>query len=171
VWTTLQRWEHSKVDGINVLLTCQNHTRSWTSQTLVGRCRDDITEFKWLVQQFGCNETASVRNIGHQKRANRVRYFPKLLVIVVGWIRTSSANNHLWFELEHLFGKSLIIDQTIFFFNVVWLTFKIDAGCGNLFGLSLMTMRQVASVSERQSHDFITWFQQGSVNSEVSWRS
>ena len=133
-----------------------------------GSC-NDIAMFKWLVEKFWCDETACVCNISHQIRSARVCNFSELCVVIVSWISTSSAYNHLWFEFLHLFGQCFIVNQSILFFNVVWLTFKIDAGCWNLFGLCLMTMSQMTSMSKWESHDSITWLQKGCVNCKVCW--
>lgn len=94
----------------------------------MGGGRDDITMIEWLGEELGGDEATGVGDIGHEEGTDGVSDLSELGVVVICWVGTGSADDHLRLELSGLLGQCFVIDQTILFLDVVWLTLEIDGG-------------------------------------------
>jgi len=100
VWSALESWEHSKVDGFNMLLLAHDDTRARSSETLVSGGGDHIAVLEWLVEKLGGDETAGMGDIGHEVSTDGVSDLSHSLIIVVSWVGTGPDDEHLGLELS-----------------------------------------------------------------------
>jgi len=70
MWAALKHGEDSEIDGVHVLLSSENDSLSWATQTLVsGRC-DDVAGREWAGEQSRGDEAAGMSDIGQEEGTN-----------------------------------------------------------------------------------------------------
>lgn len=125
VRTTLQHREHCKVDLFKKRFLAEDDSGAGTSQGLVCRRGDDVTEWERVRHELSCHETTDVGNVSHKIGADAVCDLAETCVVKISWVCASTANEHLGLELGDGSLERVHIDQTSLLVDEVWARFEV----------------------------------------------
>jgi len=153
VRATLEHGEDCKVNSIEKFFLAENDARSGTSKTLMSSRCHNIAMLEWIAHALSCNKSTDMGDISHKISSYTICDFSISCVIEVSRIATSTTEQYVRPELGDCSCESVHIDQTCLCIYVVWLGDEVMATSGNLFGLSLMTMSEMTSMSQCKAHN------------------
>lgn len=157
--STLASGEDGGVDSsLNVgllVLPEEDETSSGTSQGLVGGGGDDITVLEWRALFTSGNKTGNVSHVGKKVSSLSIGNLPQSRVIPISGVGGSTTNEQSGL-VEVGVGLELgVVDDTGGGVDSVWERLEVDGRSGNLLLGSVVTVSQVASVRETETHDSV----------------
>ncbi|KAH3684556.1 hypothetical protein WICPIJ_004446 [Wickerhamomyces pijperi] len=176
VWTTLVTWEDGEVDwvfqvvkdfltGLGVdgsdTLSEENHGTSWTSEGLVGGGGDNVGVFEWGWDHASSDQTGDVGHVDNQVGTNLVGDFSHSLVVDQSTVSRGTGNQHLWSEQDGVLLQGVVVNDTGFQVNSVWHGFEVGGNSRDLSGVGLVTVGQVTTVWQIQTHQSFVWLHDG----------
>ena len=120
--------------------------------------RNDIAVREGAIA-FACRyQTRNMRNISHKIRSYRVGDTPHLCIIPVSGICARPCDDHARLEESCQILHLRIVDETSSLAHAIWERFEIYAGGTDTTLSSLVSMREMPSRWQVESHDTIVWF-------------
>lgn len=186
VWTTLVTWEDREVNwvfqvvvdlltGLRVdgsdALSVENHSTSWTSQGLVGGGGDNVSVFEWRWNDAGSNQTGDVGHVDNQVGADLVGDFPHSLVVDQSAVGRGTGDQDLWSEQNGGFLQHVVVNQAGAQVDSVRHGFEVRRHSRDLSGVGLVTVGQVATMGQVETHQSVVWLHDGLVDLQVGWRA
>ena len=108
---------------------------------------DNINVLKGVVHLLSGNKSTDVSDVSHKQCSDAVCDLSIPRVIKVSWIATSSAKQNLRLEFCDGSLECIHVDQPSLLIDIVGLGNEVVTACRYLFGLSLMPMGQVSTMS------------------------
>ena len=157
--STLASGEDGSVDpslDIGLLvLSEEDETSSGTPQSLVGGGGDDITELEWRALFTSSDKTRDMSHVGKEVSSLSIGNLPQSRVIPISGVGGSTTNEQSGL-VEVGVGLELgVVDDTGRGVDSVWERLEVDGRSGNLLLGSVVTVSQVTSVRETETHDSV----------------
>jgi hypothetical protein len=146
----------------------KDETSSGTSQSLVGGGSNNITELEWRALFTSSDETG---NVGKEVSSLSIGDFPQSRVIPISGVGGSTTNDQSGL-VEVGVGLELgVVDDTGRRVDSVGERLEVDGRSGNLLLGSVVTVSQVTSIGETETHDSVLGVDERSECGEagVSW--
>ncbi len=125
-----------------------------------------------VLWNLSSHKTADMSHIAHEQGSALVSNGPHASEIPVSGIRTSTGDDHLRPEIQSLLLQLIVINESSLVIHLVRQALEEDRSGGNLLAAGgVVTMSEMTTRRQIQSHDTIMRLQQRSVNREVGWRS
>ncbi|KAH3667470.1 hypothetical protein OGAPHI_003119 [Ogataea philodendri] len=183
VRTTLVGREHREVDlllqlvwdlltllgDLSDTLSEEDHGTSWASKRLVGGGGDNVRIWEWRVGDTSSNQPGDVGHIRHQVGSDLVGDLLHSGVIHGSGVGRGTSHNDLWSEQHGGLFQSVVVDQTGLLVQSIWHGLEVLGDVRNLGGWGLVTVRQMASMRQVQTHQSVTNLQDGGVGVKVGW--
>jgi hypothetical protein len=172
VGTTLASGEDGGVDpGLHVGLLVfseEDETGSGTPQGLVGGGGDNVTVLERRVLLTGSNETRDVGHIGKEVGALGIGDLPQSCIVPITGVGGTTADQQSRL-VEVGVGLELgVVDDTGRGVDSVWERLEVDGRSGNLLLGSVVTVSQVTSVGETETHNSVLGVDEGSERGEAA---
>mmetsp|Transcript_14117 Transcript_14117/g.30759 ORF Transcript_14117/g.30759 Transcript_14117/m.30759 type:complete len:326 (-) Transcript_14117:22-999(-) len=178
---TLQTREHSKVDfvfqivhnGVPLLigsllsLSIKDHGTTWTTQTLVCGCCDNVRVGEARRNNFGRDETGNMRHVRHDVGADAVGNLTNAFVINQTRVCRCPCHNQLWAKQFGTLLHLVVVNYARRFVKAIGHGFKVSRDHGDFFVGCLISMRQVASVRKIERKNTIVGLQKRRVHLKV----
>ena len=154
-WSALYSREYSfvKVEFLCILCTAQDHTSSWSTKSLVSRCRCHMSIWNRAWMQSCCNKTCNMSHIYHQICACFVCNLTEFFKINDSCISTCPCNNKLRLFFYRSLTNHLVIDHA-FFIDTIGHNIKIFSR-----NIDRWAVCQMSAVIQIHSHYFISRLQ------------
>lgn len=120
VWSSLERWEHSLVDSINVLLLAENDSTTSTAHGLMCGSCDNICVLEWVGENLRGDKTGEMGHVDQEKSSYLVAYLTETWVVDVTWVGRCTSDDHLGHECASNVLEFIIVDDTGFGVDSVW---------------------------------------------------
>jgi len=110
-------------------------------------------------------------DISHKVSSDGVRNCSESCVVEISGISTCTTQKHVRLEFSDCSLKSIVVNKSGLFVDVVRLRLEVMTARRDFFGLSLMTVSQMTAMCQGKSHQAGTRFEEASVYSKVSGTS
>lgn len=175
VGTSLASRENGLVDPLLevgfLVLSEEDHTGSGTTQGLVGGGGDYITVVERRALLTGGDETGDVGHVAHEVRLVGVGNLSKPGVVPVSRVSGSTTHDESRLVEVGVGVQLLIVNQVSLGVDSVRERLKVDGRRGNLLLGGVVTMGQVTTIGETETHDSVLRVNERSKGSKVGSRS
>jgi hypothetical protein len=159
VGSTLASREDGSIDpGLHVrllVLAEEDETSTGTTEGLVGGGGDDVAELEGARLLAGGDQTRDVGHVGKEVGALGVGDLAKPSVVPVTGVSGTTADEETGLEEVGVGLELRVVDDTGGRVDSVWERLEVDGRSGNLLLGSVVTVSQVTSVRETETHDSV----------------
>lgn len=186
VGTTLVTRENGEVDGVfqvvKDLLTGlgvdganatseEDHGTTGTTERLVSSGGNNVSVLKGRGDDTSGNETRDVGHVDNKVSANLVGNFTHALVVDQAAVGRGTGNKNLGSVKSGGLLEHIVVDDTSLGINAVGHGLKVGGDSRNLSGVSLVTVRKMATVGQVKTHETLMGLHDGLVDLEVGRRA
>merc|ERR1719182_1348392 len=172
VRSALQGREHSHVNAILdiwnlVRVLVEDHSSTRTPQRLVGcRCYH-IAMLEWGKVLSSRHQARDVSNVSHQQCTAFICNCAKFRKVKSARICGEASNNHLWTEDQCILAEFIEVDESGLGVHFVREGLEVHGSCRDLLFGSIITMSQMSSTRQVQTHYARMRFQERGVDCKV----
>lgn len=171
VGSTLASWEDGGVDSsldVGLLvLSEENDTGSWASEGLVGGRGDNVTELEGRVLLASGDETGDVGHVAHEVGTLSVGNLSEPSVVPVSGVGGTTADDQSWLEQVGVGLELWVVDDTGGWVDSVRERLEVDRRSGDLLLGGVVTVGQVTTVWETETHDSVLGVDQSGEGGEA----
>jgi hypothetical protein len=171
VRSTLASGEDGSVDpslDIGLLVfSKEDETSSGTPQSLVSGSGNDITELEWRALLTGGNETRDVGHVGKKVSSLSIGNLPQSRVVPVSGVGGTTTNEQSRLVKVGVGLELGVVNDTGGGVDSVWERLEVDGRCGDLLLGSVVTVSQVTTIGQTETHNSVLRVDQGGEGGEA----